>query len=1082
MRLGKARPQFGITLSTDRSRRTPRRRGASRPALERLEPRLTPAATLLDVAAARPAEAGFPAYPELPIPAGATLVDTSDSGLQVLFSSLDTNVIAGQETVPAPGIENLFWMDLSAGLDTPTIRLVTHFAGSTIASTGYTGIGTGMVPTFVPGTADLSGDGQTVVFDSWINAHDYDASVPAGNDQPSNMYLAVAIPLGGGLQIIPVEGHGTPDVFAWHAKAADPANNIVAVDLLNATGKTEAVNIPYPYPPGVPRPDATRPMVTGVFPVEPPLGNNPAWQAFEPSEALTTSHGVSDDGRRVLYATNVPAQWIDTINVNPAIQDRSDATVAPGWTLDGFLVDGVNLASAAALEASGNTRTVTKLAKDTSEVALGAYSNTLPWSGGTVPADVFVAEYLQLSADGNRVVYSSRVPAGKLVAGTFDSNLSLDVFAYDVSSDRNIVVSTQAGRPTYAAGAGQADYPTTAPPPNTVVSMDLYSSMNHAVSRDGTTIAITSSAANLTFTLVDNNVTFRPNGMIIDPTFPSGGFSVTFKQHKPWDIYAVRPDSRTSFLINTPDGQANTNLDATFGGMSADGSTLLFGTAANNFSTPAFGKPPYLPFATGPVPKNFLLGGFENLWARQVDRQTTTLVSVGWQNNASGNQATLASAVLPGARDLLPNVSETGRFVMFSSTANNLAAGINDRLFKGGVFLRDMKAGVTSLVSTTATGNVPSAGLFLQYSLATPDAAAKTRTFLGGSGAGDMQGRFRTEDIPAVTPHLYAADYPIQTPASAATNRDLFSVSGTGAQARTVVEYRGTQPTVKASPGLLLPGYAGAWRTATGDVNGDGTSDYVYGAAVNGNDVVIVIDGRTNSQIFRVNAFTDVIGAGVFVATGDINRDGHADVFVGSAGPRAAKVIVFDGKRGDPITQFAVFGGRKVAARIAGGDVDGDGYADVIVGSGPGIKPTVEVYGGQRLSAGVTAAQALLASFAVTATPGKPQAGNGVYVAAANMTGDARAEIVVTFDGSPTATILNGLTGAAISSTNLGTPFAKGATVAARAGRIMVGSVAGAAPTVKVLGFANLAWTVDAVQPPKLPGIAATNKFGLFVG
>jgi hypothetical protein len=1050
-------------------RRTLRRRPPV--ALERLEARLTPAATLLDIAANRPAvEPGFPAYPQLPIPAGATLVDTSDSGLQVLFSSTDPNVVAGQETVPFPDIANLFWMDLSAGLDNPTIRLVTHFAGSTSASTGYTGIGTGLVMPFVPGTADLSGDGQTVVFDSWINAHDYDASVPAANDQPSNAYLAFAIPLGGGsLQLINVEGHGTADVFAWHAQSPDPANNIVAVSLLNAAGKAAAVNQAAVYPAGFPVPDPTKPMVTGVFPVEPPLGFSPVWQAFEPTEADTTNHGVSDDGKRVLYATNVPAQWIDS----------ADATVAPGWTLDGFLVDRVDLPSAAALEASGSTQTVTKYVDGATVRALGSYQSNLPWGTGVIPADVFVAQFLQMSADGNRVVYSSRVPSNVLVSGTTDTNFSLDVFAYDVKDDKNIVVSTRAGQPTVAAGAGQADYPTTAPP--TVFSLDLYSSQNHAVSRDGTTIAITSTAANLVSRFVDNNVTFRPNGFVVGPP-PSGGAWLQFKQHAPWDIYAVRPDARTAFLVNTPDGTANTNLNATFGGMSADGTTLLFGTAANNFYTPAFGKPPYLPFATGPVPKNFLLGGFSNLWARKVDAGTTILVTSSWRNNSSGNQATLASAVLPGARDLLPNVSETGRFVMFQSSSNNLAAGINDRTFKGGVFLRDMTAGVTTLVSTTATGNVPSAGRFLEYALSTPDAAGTTRTFLGGTGGGDMQGRFRTEEVAPLTAHVYAADYPLAVPASAATNRDLFSVSAAGSQARTVVEYRGTEPTVKASPGAVLPGSSGPWRTATGDVNGDGVADYVYGAGLGGRNTVVVIDGRTNAEIFRVNAFAGGTLLGVFVATGDVNRDGYADVIVGTGGGRPARVAVYDGKRGNVLAQFAALGGRAVAVRVAGGDVDGDGYADIVAANGAGMRSTVEVYGGKRLVDGATAAQARLAAFAVSATPGRPAGTQSVYVAAADMTGDGKAEIVATFDGAATATILDGLSGRVISSTNLGPSFAKGATVAARAGRIMVGSVAGAAPAVRVLGYANLVWTIGVVQSPKLPGIAATNKFGIFVG
>jgi len=1066
------------------------RRASPRPSVERLESRLTPAATLLDIAAPRPAEPGFPAMPALPIPAGATLVDTSDSGLQVLFSSADPNVIPGQETVPfLAGMQgNLFWMDLSAGLDAPVIRLVTHFAGSTIASTGYTGIGTGLVEPFVPGSADLSGDGRTVVFDSWINAHDYDASVPAANDQPSTGQLVVAIPLGGsGYQIVASGEMGSADVFVWHAMAPDPANNITAVSLLNATGKAEAVLQSAIWPAGFPRPDASRPMMTGVFPAEPPLGFDPAWQQFEPTEAATSNHGISEDGKRVLYATNVPAPWVDTVNVAPAIGDATDPLVSPGWTLDGFLVDGIDLPSAAALEKSGSTRTVTKYQGTVGPVALGGYVNGLPWGRGSVPADVFVAFYLQLSANGNRVVYSTRTPANVLVPGTTDTNLSLDVFAYDVATDRNIVVSTQAGRPGVAAGAGQADYPTTAPPPGTLVSMELFTSMNHSVSRDGTTIAITSSAANLTFTLVDNNVTLRPTGVIVSPGLPGSGFAASFRQQAPFDVYAVRPDTRTAFLVNTPDGRANTNLDATFGGMSADGTTFLFGTAANNFSTPAFGKPPFLPFATGPVPKNFLLGGWSHLWARNVDRATTTLVSVSAANNSSGNKATLASAVLPGARDLLPNISDTGRFVLFSTASNNVVAGINDPGFKGGVFLRDMQTGVSTLVSTTTTGNVPSAGAFLTSSLAADDVRGVARVFLGGTGGGDMQGRFRRDDVDALTPHLYALDYPVVVPAASATSRDVFAVSGNGPFARTVVEYRGPVATVRSSPGELLPGFAGEWRVATGDVTGDGVADTVWGAGPGGRDMVIVIDGRTNAPWMQVRAFSNIPrGGGVFVATGDVNRDGFADVIVGTDGPRAARVLVFNGRRGEVLEDFLPFGNGKpvrVGARVAGGDVDGDGHADVIVASGPGLKPRAEVYSGRALT--TDAAVTRMAAFALSSVPGKPQAGNGAYVSAADMNGDGRAELVVSFNASPTVSVVEGTTGSVLSSVNLatglglGAGFSRGVTVAARANRVAVATGPGVAPATRILAFKNLSWSVESIQPPPVSTAART---GLYVG
>jgi hypothetical protein len=1082
-------PGLGTRSSRSR-RRTPRAGRARELPIERLESRLALAADLLSIAAARPGAVGFPEYPALPIPAGATLVDVSDSGKQVLFSSADPNIVPGQQTVPflEGAVGNLFWMDLSAGLDAPVIRLVTHVAGSTQASAGFTGIGTGLVNPFVPGTADLSGDGMSVVFDSAINAHTFDATVPVANDQPSNAKLVVTLLPGQSAQAVTVEGEGSIDVFVWHAAAPDPANNIVAVSLLNAAGKQAAVGQAAQW--GFTTPDVTRPMMTGVFPEQPPLGFSFGFQVLEPTPSTTGNNGISADGRRILYSSDVPAPWLDTVNTSPVIVDDVDPLVGPGWSVDGFVVDRADLGSAAALEASGRTLTATKYQDGAGPRALGSYQNAVTWLTGFLPSATFYPEYLQLSAQGNRVVYSTRVPSSTPVPGTTDSTFSLDVFAYDVASDANILVTTAAGQPTVAAGAGQGAFPEPQPG-QTFGSLDLFDSQNHAVSGDGTTIAVTSSAGNLIAGFVDNNVTLRPVGVIGVIGSP---FTVLVRQQAAIDVYAVRPDTRTAFLVNTPNGLANTNHNASFGGMSADGSTFLFGTIANNFYNPAFGNPPYPPFATGPLPPNFLLGGFEHLWSRQVDQGTTTLVSVGWQNDASGNRPTTVTPVAPGARDVLPNVSETGRFVMFATASNNIVPGIADRTFKGGVYVRDMQTGVATLVSTTATGNFPSAGTFAEYAVAADDAAGTARFFLGGVGGGDMQARFRPEDLPGAgvappAPQIYALDYPITTPAASATNRDVFSVSGAGTFGRTVVEYRGVEGTVKASPATLLPGFAGEWRTATGDVTGDGVADYVYGAGPGGRDTVIVVDGRSNAVVMQFRAFPNLpVGGGVFVATGDVNRDGFADVIAGSDGSRAAQVIVVSGRRGEVLRQFLPFGNGKavvVAARVAGGDVDGDGFADVVVATGPGRSPRAEVYSGKLLVRNTNAVQARIASFALAAGTGRNQAGNGVFVAAADMTGDGKAEVIASFDGRPTVSVINGLTGRVLSAVNLATlpgagpAFAKGVRVAARANRIAIVTGPGSQPALRILAFRNLAWSVS---PLKSPALGATGTKGLYIG
>jgi hypothetical protein len=140
--------------------------------------------------------------------------------------------------------------------------------------------------------------------------------------------------------------------------------------------------------------------------------------------------------------------------------------------------------------------------------------------------------------------------------------------------------------------------------------------------------------------------------------------------------------------------------------------------------------------------------------------------------------------------------------------------------------------------------------------------------------------------------------------------------------------------------------------SSAGDVNGDGYSDVIVGAYLNdagGSDAgkaYLYLNSLTGTDIpdefFTGEASNDQFGVSISSA-GDVNGDGYSDVIVGAWGNDAGgsnfgrAYIYFGGPAMDNIADVVLTGeaaGDHFGFSVSNaGDVNGDGYSDVIVGS-----------------------------------------------------------------------------------------------------------------------------------------------------
>ena len=153
------------------------------------------------------------------------------------------------------------------------------------------------------------------------------------------------------------------------------------------------------------------------------------------------------------------------------------------------------------------------------------------------------------------------------------------------------------------------------------------------------------------------------------------------------------------------------------------------------------------------------------------------------------------------------------------------------------------------------------------------------------------------------------------------------------------------------NPGLdfmaFEPSFSGGVRVAVGDVTGDGVADIVAAAGPGGGPRVRVFDGVSGEVIRDFFAFEPNFFGGVYVAAADVNGDGAADVVVGAGSLGGPRVRVYDGRGGDLIRDFFAYDPNfRGGVRVAAGDLDGDGFAEIVTAAGPSGGPHVRTFDG----------------------------------------------------------------------------------------------------------------------------------------